>query len=383
MSRGFVKDGDQEEVPIVPPRAFLPEGAVNYVTTEGMELLLNEKEELLNNIESIAGNEVDKRIEKNYLKAKLHLLEQRICSAVVSDSQKIAKDEVGFGAWITIKMEGDDKSRIIKITGVDESDALKGYITYFSPLSLSIAGHKEGETVEVTMPTGKRKVEIINISYSKPSEPFTDISTETAIPDERQKHTKPNIAQEPVIIKKRNPETTPITNHTTTQKENEHEILPVVNERGITIGHAPRWQCHDGSKLLHPVVHLHVFNSKGDLYLQLRPSWKKIQPDKWDTAVGGHVSFGESIDKALARESKEELGIEKFTPILIKKYIFESAREKELVNTYRTTYDAYICPSNELADGRFWSISEIRKSIGKKVFTPNFEKEFLMIDKQI
>lgn len=39
--------------------------------------------------------------------------------------------------------------------------------------------------------------------------------------------------------------------------------------------------------LLHPVVHLHLFNSRGELYLQKRPEWKDIQPGRWDTAVGG------------------------------------------------------------------------------------------------
>ena len=47
MSRGFVKDGDQEEVPMVPQRAFLPDGVPNFVTRTGLEQLLAEKEELI------------------------------------------------------------------------------------------------------------------------------------------------------------------------------------------------------------------------------------------------------------------------------------------------------------------------------------------------
>ncbi len=68
------------------------------------------------------------------------------------------------------------------------------------------------------------------------------------------------------------------------------------------------------ARSLHPVVHLHVFNSRGDLYLQHRPAWKDIQPDKWDTACGGHVDLGESVSQALHREVREELGITDFEP---------------------------------------------------------------------
>ncbi len=37
MSRGFVKEDDQEEVPMVPRRAYLPEGVTNFVTPNGYE----------------------------------------------------------------------------------------------------------------------------------------------------------------------------------------------------------------------------------------------------------------------------------------------------------------------------------------------------------
>ena len=60
--------------------------------------------------------------------------------------------------------------------------------------------------------------------------------------------------------------------------------------------------------LLHPVVHLHLFNSRGELYLQKRPEWKDIQPGRWDTAVGGHVDYGETVDEALRRECARSWG---------------------------------------------------------------------------
>lgn len=159
-------------------------------------------------------------------------------------------------------------------------------------------------------------------------------------------------------------------------QDNKEELFPIVDEAGNVIDAATRGECHNGSKLLHPVVHLHVFNSKGEHYLQRRPDWKDIQPGRWDTSVGGHVDFGEHVDHALRREAMEELGIEDFQPERIGQYVFESDREKELVFVFKTIYDGDIRPSEELDEGRFWTKAEIAEHFGKDVFTPNFEHEY-------
>ena len=159
-------------------------------------------------------------------------------------------------------------------------------------------------------------------------------------------------------------------------KDNALEIFPVVEPDGTVIGKATRKECHSGTGLLHPVVHLHVFDTRGRLYLQKRPAWKDIQPDKWDTAVGGHIDFGEELADALRREAREELGLEDFTPIMIDRYVFESERERELVNVFITFTKAEPVPSDELDGGRFWTLTEIESAIGKGIFTPNFESEY-------
>ncbi len=159
--------------------------------------------------------------------------------------------------------------------------------------------------------------------------------------------------------------------------DNQQELFPVVDEAGNVIGSIERGHAHDGSKILHPVVHLHVFNSRGELFLQKRPEWKDIQPGRWDTATGGHVAYGETIEEALRREVEEELGITDFRPEFLGKYVFESKRERELVYVHRTTYDGPVTPSEtELDGGRFWTASDIAQNIGGEVFTPNFEAEY-------
>ena len=163
------------------------------------------------------------------------------------------------------------------------------------------------------------------------------------------------------------------------KKDNNEEIFPVVDENGTTVGKATRGECHSGSKMLHPVVHLHLFASSGRIYLQQRPLWKDIQPGKWDTAVGGHIDYGETVEAALRRETQEELGLVGLSVEFLLKYVFESERERELVHVFRATYDGDVRPSDELDGGRFWSLDELREAFGKGVLTPNFEQEYLKI----
>lgn len=164
------------------------------------------------------------------------------------------------------------------------------------------------------------------------------------------------------------------------KSDNSSELLPLVDEEGNVTGSAIRGECHGGSMLLHPVVHLHVFDREGRLYLQHRPAWKDIQPDKWDTAVGGHVDLGEDVETALRREAREELGLLDFTPKFLTRYVFQSSRERELVNTFSAVVDAAdVHPTDELDGGRFWSREEIEEALGKGRFTPNFEEEVVKI----
>lgn len=157
----------------------------------------------------------------------------------------------------------------------------------------------------------------------------------------------------------------------------QEEIFPLVDEDGNVIGQASRKECHSGSKLLHPVIHLHIFNSKGELYLQKRSATKDIQPNKWDSSVGGHIDLGETPEIAAKREAREEIGLQDVTIHFIQKYIIETDRERELTYCfYSISNETPHADMNEVTDGRFWNISEIADQLGKDIFTPNFELDF-------
>lgn len=162
------------------------------------------------------------------------------------------------------------------------------------------------------------------------------------------------------------------------------EYLPLIDENGKVTGKATRKECHAGSFLLHPVVHLHVFNSKGELYLQKRSAQKKLLPLTWDTSVGGHVDYGESVEEALLRETREELGIVDAVIKPLFTYLYRSATEYEQVNAFYTVYDGEIRPDkDEIAEGRFYSFSEINEKLTSGIFTPNFCLEFKKVEAAI
>ena len=155
------------------------------------------------------------------------------------------------------------------------------------------------------------------------------------------------------------------------------EYLEIVNEEGEIIGSAQRSEIHGNPSLMHKVVHVLVFNRKGDLLLQKRSQNKDVAPGKWDTSVGGHVESGEGLLGACKREMLEELGITGFEPEYLYSYIHRNNYESELVNTYRCVYDGKITHSmTEIDEIRFWKIQEIKEAMGEKIFSDNFEDEF-------
>lgn len=162
------------------------------------------------------------------------------------------------------------------------------------------------------------------------------------------------------------------------------EWLPLVDDRGTVIGKAPRSVCHTGQKLLHPVVHLHVLNPQKHVYLQKRPMNKLVQPGKWDTAVGGHISFGETLETALRREAWEEIGLKNFTAKHVKTYRWDSAVESELVYVFVSyDYKDIHLHSDEVQEGSFWTPKQIENNLGNDLFTPNFEHEYRMLAHEI
>lgn len=338
MSRGFIKEGDQEEIPMVPPRAYLPKGMPNYVTHEGLEALKKEREDLENERVAHAGN----YIMSNFIDAKMKLLIDRINTAVEVDMTKADKETVSFGAYV--KYNG----RTVRIVGVDEADFTKGLLSFISPVAKALVGKKVGDKFEIKVPKGTEVIEVQGIWYE------TVALTEAAV--ETKDDTKSTLSTTKTQRTRTISEVTETTatsdvstggdashvsddkqtpdNHTNdifTPEEDIMEFLPVVNERGIIVGRALHMELHKGNKILHPVVHLHVINNKGEV---VRRYW-------W------HVAFGNTPEKTLKHKTTEMLGLSGIKPKLKKQYIRETKSEKELVYVFILNSDENLLKTPE------------------------------------
>ncbi len=164
----------------------------------------------------------------------------------------------------------------------------------------------------------------------------------------------------------------------------QEEWFDLVTPEGKIIGKAPRSAVHGNPDLLHPVVHVHIINGKGELFLQKRADNKDLYPGYWDTAVGGHVSSGESIETALRRESEEELGIGMVQFQALFRYVMHNSHESELVHGFLLKDEGpFHINKEEISEGRFWQIREIEENLGQDIFTPNFEQEFGILKQMI
>jgi len=166
MSRGFVKEGDQEEIPILTPRAYLPDGVTNYVTQVGMDELLEEKQMLINELENLdITNENERRIASNHINAKLQLLNDRILTAKIIDLDKQSPDEIWFGATVTLKIDNERELQKYQIVGVDEADVSRGKISFISPIAKILTGKEVSETATLKHANGNKTFEIMEIVY--------------------------------------------------------------------------------------------------------------------------------------------------------------------------------------------------------------------------
>jgi len=87
------------------------------------------------------------------------------------------------------------------------------------------------------------------------------------------------------------------------------ESLILVDAADRDIGRLGKVRCHDGRGVLHRAFSLLIFNDRGELLIQQRAAGKRLWPLYWSNSCCSHPRFGESMDVAVHRRLREELGV--------------------------------------------------------------------------
>ena len=155
------------------------------------------------------------------------------------------------------------------------------------------------------------------------------------------------------------------------------EILEIVDEDNRVTGRAARSRIHR-EQLRHRAVHIFLFNSRGELFLQKRASEKDEFPGYYDSSAAGHVDPQESYADAASRELEEELGI---SAALEKIAEFPACRENgwEFTVFYAAVSDDPVCINRaEIVEGGFYPIAALAARLHREgsLFTPAFKTLF-------
>lgn len=172
MSRAFLKEETSGERPVIPPRAALPPNTPNYVTPQGLEKLREELTELEAERTRVETEHKDDNATRTWqltiINGRLSELLGRISSAKVVDPKEQPKDEVRFGATVTLKTISGGKpnfKRKFTIVGVDEANVAEGKIAFIAPIARVILGAKKGQQVKLPFGRIEETVEITAITY--------------------------------------------------------------------------------------------------------------------------------------------------------------------------------------------------------------------------
>ncbi len=101
------------------------------------------------------------------LRARVNALRDKLSRAVLVDPSRVSKDEVAFGATVVVKDLDSGDEEQFTLVGAGEEDYMAGKILVTSPLAQGLVGKKAGDRVEIKVPQGTIRYEILEIRYSE------------------------------------------------------------------------------------------------------------------------------------------------------------------------------------------------------------------------
>jgi transcription elongation factor GreA len=153
-------------------------GKETYITTEGLEKLKEELNQLKNTKRKEVANRIqaakdfgdlsenaeysDAKEEQAFTEGRIAELEEFLRSAVVI-KEKSANGGINLGSRIRIKEKKTGAIKEYEIVGSQEADPLAGKISNESPMGKAFIGRKVGDVVQITVPKGVIEYEIVEI----------------------------------------------------------------------------------------------------------------------------------------------------------------------------------------------------------------------------
>ncbi len=125
------------------------------------------------------------------------------------------------------------------------------------------------------------------------------------------------------------------------------------------------------------VVHIWLFNKKGEILVQKRANDLRLYPNYYDSSAAGHVDFGETYEKSASRELREELGLNiKLTPLIKIKIKTPTIREWVFLFVGLYKNEKIVLEHKEVSNIKFYSLKHIKKTLNNGKFTPVFKRLF-------
>jgi len=184
MNKAFVKENDDDDEDMEGALPAIPAGAKNYITPQGyrrikdelLHLIDVERPEVVRIVHWAASNG-DRSENGDYIygKRRLREIDRRIrfltkrmdLAEVVDPSVHHGSDQVYFGATVTYENR-DGVQTTVTILGIDESDPLKGKISWVAPVARAMTKAREGDKISLQTPSGLEELEILEVSYPEP-----------------------------------------------------------------------------------------------------------------------------------------------------------------------------------------------------------------------
>jgi len=159
------------------------------------------------------------------------------------------------------------------------------------------------------------------------------------------------------------------------------EMFDVVNSRDEVVDRRSRSEVHRLG-LLHRAVHVLVFNTRGEVFLQKRSMLKDRQPGLWDSSVSGHVDSGEEYDQSAVRELREEIGVDGVVPERWFKIDACPETDQEFVWVYRCAHDGpFVLSPQEIETGPGFTSAEVTRRLAER--PQDFAGAFALIWRRI